>query len=260
MFEARFKEAALFKKILEALKDLVTEANFECSNSGISLQAMDSSHVSLVSLLLLSDGFDQFRCDRNLSLGINLASMSKIFKCASTDDMVTIKAEDDGDVVTFVFESPNQVKISDFELKLIHIDSEQLGIPDTEYGAVVKLSSNEFQHIIRDLGVLGDTVVICVTKDGVKFSVRGDLGNGNITCRPSSGVDDEKKETPTAIQLRDPVQLSFAQSYLNSFTKASSLSNAVTLSLSKEVPLLVEFRIAAMGYIRFYLAPKIEDQ
>jgi len=41
------------------------------------LQAMDSSHVALVSLMLKSEGFENYRCDRNLSLGINLASMSK---------------------------------------------------------------------------------------------------------------------------------------------------------------------------------------
>jgi proliferating cell nuclear antigen len=108
MFEARLVQAGLLKKILEAIKDLVTDANFDCSASGVSLQAMDSAHVSLVSLLLRQDGFEHFRCDRNLSLGINLASMAKILKCASNDDIVTIKAEDSGENVTFMFESPSK--------------------------------------------------------------------------------------------------------------------------------------------------------
>ena len=71
-------EGAVLKKLTEAMKDLVTEANFDCSTTGISLQAMDSSHVSLVALLLRADGFDHFRCDRNISLGINLGSMGKV--------------------------------------------------------------------------------------------------------------------------------------------------------------------------------------
>ena len=41
---------------------------------------MDNSHVSLVSVSLRADGFDKFRCDRNLSMGMNLVSMSKILK------------------------------------------------------------------------------------------------------------------------------------------------------------------------------------
>ena len=37
------------------------------------------------------------------------------------------------------------------------IDSEHLGIPETEYDAVVKLSSSEFQRICRDLSVLSES-------------------------------------------------------------------------------------------------------
>ena len=58
----------------------------------------DSSHVSLVALLLRADGFDHFRCDRNISLGINLTSMGKVLKCCNNDDIVTLKADDQADV------------------------------------------------------------------------------------------------------------------------------------------------------------------
>ena len=105
MLEAKLNQAGLLKKILEAVKDLVTDANFDCSPSGIALQAMDSSHVSLVSLMLNAEGFEHYRCDRGLQLGINLGSMSKILKCAGNDDAVTLKSEDAGSVVSFTFES-----------------------------------------------------------------------------------------------------------------------------------------------------------
>ncbi|CAF4835505.1 unnamed protein product, partial [Rotaria magnacalcarata] len=51
---------------------LVNEATWECSSNGITLQAMDSSHVALVSLVMRSEGFETYRCDRNMSLGISL--------------------------------------------------------------------------------------------------------------------------------------------------------------------------------------------
>ena len=93
---------------------------------------MDNSHVSLVSVNLRADGFDKFRCDRNLSMGMNLGSMSKILRsglllalmvppntsftptaprCAANDDIITVKAQDQADTVTFMFESPNQEKV-----------------------------------------------------------------------------------------------------------------------------------------------------
>jgi proliferating cell nuclear antigen len=105
MFEAKLKSAALLKKILESIKDLVTDGNFDCSPAGIALQAMDSSHVSLVAMLLRKDGFQSFRCDRTIPLGISLISMYKILKCAGNNDSVTIKADEKGDNITFIFES-----------------------------------------------------------------------------------------------------------------------------------------------------------
>ena len=68
---------------------------------------MDSSHVSLVALFLRAEGFQHYRADRNISLGISLASMAKILKIAGNDDIITLKAEDAGDAVTFMFESPS---------------------------------------------------------------------------------------------------------------------------------------------------------
>jgi proliferating cell nuclear antigen len=55
--------------------------------------------------------------------------MSKILKCASDKDIITIKAQDNADTVTFVFESPEQDKVSDYEMKLMNLDQEHLGIP-----------------------------------------------------------------------------------------------------------------------------------
>ncbi len=98
----------LLKKIIDALKDLVTEANFDCSPAGFNLQAMDNSHVSLVALLLRADGFEHYRCDKNMSLGLSLQSLSKVLKCAGNDDIITMKAADDGDTISFMFESPSE--------------------------------------------------------------------------------------------------------------------------------------------------------
>jgi proliferating cell nuclear antigen len=48
------------------------------------------------------------RCDRNLVLGININNMSKMLKCAGNNDIITLKAEDEADTITFMFESPGE--------------------------------------------------------------------------------------------------------------------------------------------------------
>mmetsp|Transcript_13166 Transcript_13166/g.31946 ORF Transcript_13166/g.31946 Transcript_13166/m.31946 type:complete len:260 (-) Transcript_13166:229-1008(-) len=257
MFEARLAQGSVLKKLIESIRELVTDANFDVSSSGLALQAMDTSHVSLVSLLMRDDGFEHYRCDRTLALGLNLQSIQKVLKCAGNDDSITLKAEDQGDTLTLMFESPNQDRISDFDVKLMDIDSEHLGIPDTEYKATVKMSAAEFQRIMRDLATIGDTVTIACTKEAVKFSVEGDIGSGNVLCRHNASVD--KDEQPTIIELEEPVSLNFALRYLNHFAKATPLSESVTLCMSPDVPLVTEYKIGDMGNIRYYLAPKIDE-
>merc|ERR1711993_140151 len=258
MFEARLIQGNLLKKVLESLKDLLNEATWDCADTGIQLQAMDNSHVSLVSVLLRADGFDKFRCDRQLSMGMNLTSMSKILRCAANDDIITIKAQDQADTVNFMFESPNQEKVSDYEMKLVNLDQEHLGIPETDYAAVIKMPAAEFQRVIKDLSQFGESVVISCTKEGVKFSAAGDIGVGNIKLAQTANVD--KEEEAVTIEMQEPVNLTFASRYLQMFTKASCLAGQVSLSMSPDVPLVVEYSIADMGHVRYYLAPKIEDE
>lgn len=70
-----------------------------------------------------------------------------------------------------------------------------------------------------------------------------------------------QQEEQTTIELQEPVSLTFALRYLNSFAKATPLSPTVVLSLSKDLPIVVEYAIDSdIGHVRFYLAPKIDDE
>ncbi|KAI8988436.1 proliferating cell nuclear antigen [Mycotypha africana] len=278
MLEARLQQARLLKSLLDAVRELVTECNFDCNDTGIALQAMDNSHVALVSMLLRSDGFDPYRCDRNLPLGINLTNLGKILKCARNEDILTLKADDGGDVLSLVFESKEPIiagrrtrshvsfysnciadseKISEYDLKLMDIDSEHLGIPETTYDAVVSMSSARFQEICRDLASLSETVTIECSKDGIRFSADGEIGKGAVTLKANSAVDNE--EDATVIELQQSVVMTFSIKYLVNFTKATPLAPRVSLNMSADVPLLIDYKLENLGYVRYYLAPKIEE-
>ena len=56
------------------------------------------------------------------------------------------------------------------------------------------MPSGEFSRIMKDLASIGDTVVISVTKDGVKFSTSGDIGSANITVRQHTAVEKQVRD------------------------------------------------------------------
>ncbi|KNH05520.1 proliferating cell nuclear antigen-like protein [Perkinsela sp. CCAP 1560/4] len=282
MFEATVEQSDMWKRILEPIKEVVNEANFECSPSGIQLQAMDASHVSLVSLLLRGDGFRNFNCSRNFNLGINFNNMSKVLKCANKEDSVTMRYEET-DSVTFLVESTGQEKVSEFTMRLMDIEGESLSIPEQSYSAMLSMPSSEFTKLCRDMSTFGDAVQISVTKDYVKFSTRGDFGQGSTTVKPTVAADvselvksepgetqdasmpvdktEEGTASRAAISLvcHEDVTLTFALKNLVIFTKGSPLSDRVTLRLAMNEPIQVEYKIEGFGYMRFYLAPKVDE-
>ncbi|PSN63036.1 proliferating cell nuclear antigen [Corynespora cassiicola Philippines] len=257
MLEARLEESVTLKKVVDAIKDLVQDCNFDCNDSGIALQAMDNSHVALVSMLLKSEAFAVYRCDRNIALGINLGSLTKVLRAAQNDDELTIKAEDAPDVVNLLFESKADERLQEYEIKLMDIDQEHLGIPETDYAATVSMSATEFQRICRDLSALSESVTIECSKEGIKFSCTGDIGSGSVMLKPKAELEGKNN---IQIDLSEPVNLTFSLKYLVNFCKAGGLSDQVKLCLSTDVPLLVEYSMVSNSYLRFYLAPKIGDE
>lgn len=266
MLEAKLTQGVILKKIIDALKDLVQEANFDFSPSGISLQSMDNAHVTLVMLLLRADGFESYRCDRSLPVGINVTSLAKVIKSAGSEDAITLKASDDGETISFIFESPNQARVCEYELKLMDLDVQQLGVPQTDYDVQVRMSSSELARICRDLLNINDTVTITAAKETIRFSAKGDMGSGSILLTPGGIVKgDDDTQTPgpgvgTTIILRNPTSMDLSLKFLSSFTKAGPLSDSVNIGISEGIPALVEYPIGEMGYLRFYLAPKMDDE
>lgn len=109
MIEAQLATAALFKKIVDSIKDVVPEINFDCSDSGISVQAMDSSHVALTALKIPVSGFGHYRCDRSHNFGVSLTSLSKLLRSAGNDP-IFFKKEENKDILQLNFKCAGEFK------------------------------------------------------------------------------------------------------------------------------------------------------
>jgi proliferating cell nuclear antigen len=307
MLEAPFRQGHLLRKLIDCINGIVTEANFDCSPAGLSIQAMDSSHVALVYLLLRADGFEdqKFQCERSAVLGMNLVSLTKVLKVLDGADKLLLRHEDDSDSISLVSENTDSSRRCEYQLKLMEIEAESMGIPEEmEYKSKVTMSSNEFAKIVRDMQVFGDTVNIRVERDGVRFSSSGDVGEGFVHLRSDSSSNtkgevkaevkaeqpvkreraaEDDDDTPFAakfnklegdltpnkmkadtmsgveVSIQEPVNLSFALRFMNSFSKGAALSDRITMHFASDSPCMMEFKIEKVGFLRYYLAPKVDE-
>ncbi len=74
-------------------------------------------------------------------------------------------------------------QVSEFELKLLSIDSEALDIPNQDFQAVVKMPCHAFSDVIKDMQTIGDTVQISAVKGQLKFTTYGDVGSAHVCLR-----------------------------------------------------------------------------
>jgi len=196
---------------------------------------MDSSHVALVSLTLGQNGFESYRADRAMTLGISITNLAKVLKLAGNDDKIILRAEEEASSLQIIFENRRQEKRTEFSLNLITLDSEHLGIPETTYTSEISMNSFDFTKLCRELHQLSETVTIEASIKYVKFSIDGEVGSGVIEIQTNSDAGRGAEQTA--------VSLSFALRYLNMFNKASTLCNYVKLQLAPETPLVVEYEI-----------------
>ena len=98
---------------------------------------------------------------------------------------------------------PDADRVAEYDMKLMDIDADTLGIPDTEYDARVTMLAGEFTRIVRDLSSLGESVRIEVSKEGVRFASDGEAAQGNILLKQTDaareryenyGKDDEEDD------------------------------------------------------------------
>lgn len=90
LFEIKTIQAAAFRTLIEALKEILTEANLEFDSTGIKIKAMDETHTVLVYLRLDNDRFNEFYCPAKHVLGINMIYLFKLIKTMGNNDSLTL--------------------------------------------------------------------------------------------------------------------------------------------------------------------------
>ena len=68
LMELKTVQTNAIKVLVEALKEILTDANIEFNETGLKVVAMDSSKTILVHLKLNSDKFDKYLCKKKISI------------------------------------------------------------------------------------------------------------------------------------------------------------------------------------------------
>ncbi|AOM63552.1 hypothetical protein [Heterosigma akashiwo virus 01] len=252
--KAVIKNALIFKKIIESVKDISNETNVFFHEDRVFLQIMDPTHTVLSFLEFDKSFFEEYVCDNNnIVLGLNLKHLSMILKCHENNELIILTHDDENaDELIINFISSESDKVSKFHLFLMHIEQEYLEIPDfkdNEDILCTELKSTEIKKILSDLNILNDTCSIeCIGNEMIFKSCDSDICKYEVKITHDENLD-------------EPICSMYSLPYLNQFMKTSFLNDTVELVLSKEFPLSIRYNFGPEedSFINFFLAPRIND-
>lgn len=252
LLEIKTVQSNAIRILFESLKDILTDVNLQISSNGIKIMAMDGSKVAVIHLKLDANKFEIFKCQKPMKAGINMSSLHKILKSIKNNDVINFYIKEN--------ESTNlNIKIENTEkrtqiisvIKLLDIDEDILEIPNIEYDSVVTMPSNDFQSYVRDLSIITNEIKIESKDSSFILSGQGDFAGTNIIIgETSNGMTLNKQESASGV---------FFLKYLLLFTKSTNLCTTVELYLKNEYPLILIYKVANLGQLKYCLAPKFNS-
>lgn len=244
------------KYLTELLKDLLTDGNLECNSDGIKLLSIDSGRTVLIHMKLFKDGFEDFKCEQPVILGINLEHFFRIIKNLENQDTLKLFVTKD---------NVNRIGIERFNKEeninntiyqsLIDIPVTQRDIPSPTFNSVIIISSVRFQKICREISQFSDKIEIMVVNNTLIFKGYNESASQEIQIKPTSNGMQFEANTPDEI-----VQGVFKLKSLVQFSKCANLSNTLKIMIRNNYPIVISAEMPGLGFIRLCLAPEVEEE
>jgi proliferating cell nuclear antigen len=239
-------QAGSFKSTFEVLKDILNDVNIYFDENGVKMVTLDTARASLVDFELSSDNFEEYECPEPIVAGINIANMFKLLKTISTSDTLTLEITN-RDLLDILIENSVKKTSTKFNLKLLDIDEDHIQVPEIPLNVCTVMQSIDFQRICRDMNNLSSEITITRSGDRFVCSCMGDFANQETVLTCNENIEGTYTGT-------------YSLKYLNIFTKATGMCSTVQVFQETGNRFLVlQYNVANLGELKFYLATKVQD-
>ena len=247
--ELKTVQASALKSCFEVLKDIINDVNIFFTPKGVSIIALDNAKAALINMHLDAERFEEYSCEDNIKAGINISNFFKILKFITSNDVLTISIKS-SDIMTIIIENSTKNSKTNFELKLLWINEDELQIPTITPACTTVLPSADFQRICRDMGNIGTEMSIFRHDNILKISCMGDFANQDTE------IDTEQNN------YKGKIGNKYSLKYINLFTKATGMCSNMKIEQSEpaeSMPIIFVYDVANLGKIEFFLAAKLDE-
>jgi proliferating cell nuclear antigen len=246
-------QAPIFKQVIDALKDILTDVNLEVDENGLKIVAMDNTNIVLIHMKLDADKFEEYFCEKKMYIGICMLKLHMLIKTIGTNDLLTLYVRKDDPSTLGIKITNNEKNVeTNYKLSTLDIDILNIEIPPVDFHTIITMPSSYLQKIIRDMHNLADYIEIRNISDQLVLSCKGDF------CSQETILGIEKSQNITISKNADDnheiIQGVFSLKYLTIFTKCTNLCSNVEIYLKNSYPIILRYSIASLGEIKLCLS------
>ena len=233
---------SIFKDVFDTISHIVDECKLEFTNLGLTINALDKSHITFISLDFKYDLFDSYQVPDDETLFIDTVQFIKVLNRCGNQDILKMSTEEDNLILTFEGDSTKT-----FKLRLIDNEYDTPKPPSIEHPVTVNAPSHLIKDTLTDLKLFSENFKISVDEDYLRLYTDGQFG-------------DTETKYLHGMQIREYVQSSYSIEKFTDIFRASKLSETVELGIGNDQPITITFKlVTGDGSLSFLLAPRLEQ-
>ena len=256
IIELKTVQSSAFKTLIEALKEILTDANIEFTDSHMKIVTMDPTQTILVHLKLEKSNFESYFCKHKITIGINMLNFFKLIRTLSNDDALTLFILNTNmNELGIRRENGEKNCVTTYYLNLIEVNESTYEIPPAQFESIITMPSNEFNKICRDMSNIADIIEIKSIGNQIVFSCNGEFAKQEtIMGETVNGLSFQKSCSDDNI-----IQGYYNLKHMVLFTKCTNLCNSIEMYMKNNFPIVIKFSVGSLGDLKLALAPKVEN-
>ena len=253
-FTLKLENSRILKGIVETLASIIDETEFRVTPKEFTISAMDPSRICLLKLSLKKENFDEYQCNKESKVGLNLDDLDKILKRSAASDSVEINFNETDQKIKIKMQREGMSRTRTFSLALLDIEIEEIPMDNLlkiEYPSKWVIEPGFLVEAIKDAEIYSEILNIAANEGkGLVFTSTGQIGEMEYNLS-----EDDLIET----DIEGSSNGAYSLTFLKAILKIASITEKLEISLKTDHPLKMIFNLLEGGELSYFLAPRVEE-
>ena len=253
-FTLKLENSRILKGIVETLASIIDETEFKVTPKEFTISAMDPSRICLLKLSIKKEDFDEYKCNKDSKVGLNLDDLDKILKRSAANDSVEIDFNEKDQKIKIKMQREGTSRVRTFSLALLDIDIEEIpmeNLLNIEYPSKWVLDPDFLVEAIKDAEIYSEILNMkSIENQGLIFSSSGQIGEMNYELDLDELIEIDISGTSSG---------AYSLTFLKAILKIAPITEKLEISLKTDHPLKMIFNLLEGGELNYFLAPRVEE-